>query len=186
VGRTAFEAAKKALPSTAAAASNAPPPADERSRLAVAARAALVMCDDTICTGGCANGVINGYIMALKAALATKHAKTPPPAAAQTQTQTQQTPQAEEAARAEELASLGFQLCADDARDEGLTAMECARGVGQGIWAALRSVNASLAACTAAAAVAAKEAPNPAGRVGTFHRVILQSKHIQLMTCMYV
>ena len=42
----------------------------------------------------------------------------------------------------------------DDVRDEGLTAMECARGVGQGLWAATRSVNESLAACTSAAAVA--------------------------------
>ena len=70
VGRTSFEAAKKELSAADAAAA-----ADERSRLAVAARAALVMCDDTICTGGCAHGIMNGYLMALKAAVKSEDAQ---------------------------------------------------------------------------------------------------------------
>ena len=41
--------------------------------------------------------------------------------------------------------------------------MECARGVGQGLWAATRSVNESLAACTSAAAVAAAKVGLAAG-----------------------
>ena len=45
--------------------------------------------------------------------------------------------------------------------------MECARGVGQGLWAAVHSVNASLAACSSAAAVAAKDAADPTARATT-------------------